>query len=568
MKSRRWLLVVGLLVVGFAVAAAACAGSEEPGAPGDGVTSTASVAEVPRSVLECPQGPPSADTPLYGGTLTIIANDAPANLGAWWDTVGFADKQLSRFAVENLVGLNDRAQPVPQLATSWEVDDVGMTITFHLREGVKFHDGTDFNAEAVKWNLDMQKNGPKAELKDVTAIEVVDPYTVRLALSQMDPLFVQKLSSLTLGKMTSPAAYELYGPEEIKLHPVGTGPFKFDSYAPDVVLKFTKFEDYWQEGLPYLDGVNIQLIADATTALMAFKRGEGQVLRHMTVDSADELVAEGNTVEARLMAMWSLAGDSDNPDSPASDIRVRRALAYAIDSQMITAAVWDGYCPATNQLAVEGVSAYNPAIKGYAYDPVKAKALLAEVGITPETPWKTTLRYITDPDRTDFFTVVQEQLAAVGIEVTLEPISYAAMNQLNAEGWDGLVGFNFPYNMEMPYSSVLQQFLCKDAYMKGSLWIPDEFDAAYRAMLTESDMAKREAAYQELNRMAVDDFCIVAPLFGLTGVIALSPDIHDSGFCVKCSAEFLPERAWLSGGSTTEPGASGAGAATTGTSTD
>ena len=150
-------------------------------------------ADVPQSILECPQGPVSGETPQYGGTLIITYDHTPSNLGAFWDLTRFLDWVQARFAVENLVGLNAQGQPVPQLATSWDVDDAAKTITFHLREGVKFHDGTDFNAEAAKWNLDMQKNGPKTDLKDVTNIEVVDPYTVRLTFSKMDPLFVQKL---------------------------------------------------------------------------------------------------------------------------------------------------------------------------------------------------------------------------------------------------------------------------------------------------------------------------------------------------------------------------------------
>jgi peptide/nickel transport system substrate-binding protein len=521
---------------------------------------TTTLVKVARSVLKSPQGDYlGSETPQYGGTLRMLHNHPPANLGAPWEVMRFADVQLSRYAIENLVGMNEQGQAIPQLATSWDIDDVAKTITLHLREGVKFHDGTVFDATAVKWNFDMQKNGPKTDMKDVTSIEVVDPYTVRLTLSEWDPLFMLKMFSSNIGRMVSPT-FAQANPDKVMRYPVGTGPFEFVSYDADVSVKYKKFAGYWQEGLPYLDGVDIEFIADRVTAVRAFQSGEGEFLYNVDFSFAPELEAAGSAIRTRVMALYALAGDSSNPDSPASDIRVRRAIAYAIDNKTIADGVYDGFAPSTNQLAIKGMSAYNEAIKGYPYDPVKARALLAEVGITPETPWKTTLWHHMDADRVQFFTVVQEQLAAVGIQVTLRPLPYASMLEKAQDGWDGLCVFSLSYNTEIAYSGILQQYLSGDAYMKGSVAIPEEFDVAYRAMLPISDLAKREAAYEELNRMAVDDYCMVVPLYGLVGVTASSPDLHDFGYCLNASNEFLPETGWLSGAA--NPGTTGSTATT------
>jgi ABC-type transport system substrate-binding protein len=547
LKPRCWLTLPGcFLAVGLLTAfAAGCGGT----AAVDEVSTT--LADVPRSVLKSPQGDYlGSETPQYGGTLTILHNHPPANLGAPWDVMRFADVQLGRYAIENLVGMNEQGQPIPQLATSWDIDDLAKTITFHLREGVKFHDGTGFDGAAVKWNLDMQKNSTKTDMNAVTSIEVVDPYTVRLTFSEWDPMFMYKLFSSNVGRMVSPT-FAQANPEKVIKCPVGTGPFEFVSFEPDVSIQYKKFAGYWQEGLPYLDAVDIQFLADRMTAVRSFQSGEAEFLYNTDFTYAPELEAAGNTVRTRVMALYALAGDSANPDSPASDLRVRQALAYAIDNKTIADGVYDGFAPSTNQLAIEGMTAYNPAIKGYSYDPAKAMALLAEVGITPQTPWKTTLWHPIDEDRVQFVTVVQEQLAAVGIEVTLRPLPYASMLEKAQDGWDGLFVFSLSYNTEIAYSGILQQYLSGDAYMKGSIAIPAEFDAAYAAMLPESDMAKREAAYQELNRMAVDDYCLVVPLYGLVGVAASSPELHDFGYCLK----FLPENGWLSGAS--NPGSTG-----------
>ncbi len=139
-----------------------------------------------------------------------------------------------------------------------------------------------------------------------------------------------------------------------------------------------------------------------------------------------------------------------------------------------------------------------PSIEGYPYDPVKAAELLAEVGITPATPWKTELMYQVSEDRNALFTVVQEYLARVGIDVDLVPLSFQAMANSIDRGWDGLAAFSMSYNVGTAYSSMLQRYLSEDAYSGGPyLFIPEEWNAKYREMLTESDMDKRSAAYAE-----------------------------------------------------------------------
>ncbi len=535
-----WLVMIALL----GALSTGCGG--RPGeSPSSGTT--VSVGDtVPRTILQCPQGPGGEEIPRYGGTLLVLHEYSPSNLGAWWEPHRFVDVQLARFAVENLVGLDAEGQPVPQLATGWEVDDSAGTITFHLREGVKFHDGTDFDAEAVKWNLEMQKNGVKTELKAVSSIEVLDRYTVRVRLSQNDPLFVQRLSSSMTGKMTSPAAYELYGPDGVRVHPVGTGPFKFVRFVRDELLEYERFDDYWQEGLPYLDGVMVKFVRDVFTRKLAFLGGEGHILYGVLPSDVPLLEDNGATIAYRTTTLFTLAGNSGHSGSPTSDIRVRRAIAYALDVPTMVNGVYEGTSSPTNQLAVTNGPGWNPDIKGYPYDPVKAAELLAEVGIAPSTPWKTELFYQVSEDRNALYTLVQEYLARVGIEVRLVPLDSQTMAEKIDGGWQGLAAFSMSYNVGTAYSSMLQRYLSQDAYSGGPyLTIPDAWNAKYRDMLAESDMEERSAAYRELNRMAIDDYCLLTPMYGLNGAIAMAPSLRDSGFCVYCTIEFLPETAWL-----------------------
>jgi ABC-type transport system substrate-binding protein len=547
-KSKRWFALLGclLLVALVATLAVACGGSTSTSGTVDTTQS-----DVPRSILECPQGPPAEGSPVYGGTLVMIHDRPPSNIGALFLKSGFADTQLARYAIENLVGLDEKGDPVPQLATSWDVDNAAKTITFHLRQGVKFHDGTDFNGEAAKWNLDMYRNGEKADLKAIESITVdpADPYAIVLTMSYLDINFIQALSYTHAGKMISPTAFETLGEDAIKLHPVGTGPFMFESYEPSISLKYKAFPDYWQEGLPYLDGVEIKFVTDEVTKYTSYKNGEAQALYGVGIADAAELEALGHTISVRTMTLWGISGDMKNADSPYANLEVRQGIAYAINRTKDVDGVYEGFNVATDQLAMPDGQAWNPAIAGYPYDPVKAAELLSKNGITPATPWKTTLTYVASPSENDFWTLVQEDLKAVGVELTLNGTDYAGWMDKAMKGAKGeLLNFNVSYNgIEVQLGNSLTSNLSADRTWFPDLVLSDAFNAAYAALATATDRDDYELKLEALNKIATDDDCVVVMLMGVRNRVAKAPDLHDFGFGDKTTGEFLPERAWLTG---------------------
>lgn len=558
MKSRRRMVLLGgFLVVAVVVVMIAGCGGESTGDTADTTGTTTAMdftgpAEV-RSVLTGPQGPPSGETPYYGGTLTILHQYGPTNFGAWWEPTAFMDYQVARFAVEQLAGLDEDGGPVPQLAESWDWNEDFTEVTFHLRQGVKFHDGTDLNAEAVRWNLQMMIDGPKTAVDAATDIEVVDEYTVKVTLAESDPLFVQNLIPTGCGKITSPAAYEEYGPVQIKRNPVGTGPFKMTSFAMGKEVVFERNEDYWQEGLPYLDEVKFVIVPDYQTRKTAFLNGEGQIMYGLNYVDAGEIEATGGSVQSRLMALITLAGNSDDPTDPSSDIKVRQAISYAVDIPTIVSGVYEGFVEPTNQLALPGdrawqQAAWNDDIVGYPYNPEKARQLLAEseYNISVDNPWKTTLTYLSSEDYDQVFTLVKGYLDEVGIEVTLQPLEFAAWATRNASGWEGIGAMSISYNPESEYSSTLQIYLNRDAYQFGNnIYIPDEYQALYEEMINEIDLEKRYEMCRELNKMAIDDYCLVTPMYALLGNIAVASELKDNVWCVYSSGEYLVEQIWL-----------------------
>jgi peptide/nickel transport system substrate-binding protein len=542
------LLIVSTLLVTACPSPSTSTSASTPVITTTTVKPTATTPAVPVSVLGCPQGGPTPGlVPQYGGTLKFIYNHNVTNIGAPWKNSSFFDAHMNRYAIENLVGLDTIGQPIPQLATSWVSDPVNKTITFTLRQGVKFHDGTPFDAAAVKWCLDMYRTSAKPDLKAVTAVDVIDDNHLRLTLSAWDAGFVQSLSSTGAGDITSPTAAQKLG-DNILLNPVGTGPFKFVSFQSNVSLKYERFNDYWQKGLPYLDAVEISFVADPVVALTSFIRGEAHALYGVATSNAKDLKAKGYTIDVQSAAIQGICGDSKNPSSPFSDIRVRQAIVYAIDTKTIVDSLFNGLYPATNQLALPGGTAYDASIKGYPYSEQKAKDLLKLAGYDTSHPLTMKLVYGSDPERTDLLTAVQNNLAKVGINVVLGPLDAPAFNKLVSSGWENqLLQYNFSYNqVEIQWGTSAKQSLAGTKNLSVSLDTPAAFDTLFATAMAENDLAKREAYYKQLNKMAIDDYCMVIPLMALTRFTAKSPKLIDFGQFNITSYEFLPERAWIS----------------------
>ena len=202
--------------------------------------------------------PPS--TGVFGGTLTILNALAPANnVGIPWDTNTQSWWAIEYLYAEPLIVYTRQGTVEPWLATSWTVDSTSAnpSITFSLRKGVKFQDGTDFNADAVKWQLDKVISIAAANAGAWKSVDVVDPYTVKLNLKSFQNSIWQDLSGLNANSFfISPTQYKTKGEDYARQHPVGTGPFQVTSFSKDQYIKTARYDGYWG-GKPYLDGVDL-----------------------------------------------------------------------------------------------------------------------------------------------------------------------------------------------------------------------------------------------------------------------------------------------------------------------
>jgi peptide/nickel transport system substrate-binding protein len=498
-------------------------------------------AQAPASTL------PSASSPQTGGILKIIAPPGLTNIGIPGQAYTSGGTQYIRPVVEYMMSFDPKGSgiSVPQLATSWQWSSDHKTLTLQLRQGVKFQDGTDFNAAAVKYDLDLQREGVRSELKSVNSIDIVDDFTVRFNLKAYDSAVFQGLGSL-VGWIVSPTGLQKNGKDAAFL-PIGTGPFKFVSYDRDVSLKYAKWDGYWQKGKPYLDGLEYSFIKDPVTQVAALKAGEAQVLKQVGIKDLPDLKASGKfdfvTYPAQAIG---LAGDSAHPNSPYAKIQVRQALAYAIDNAAIAKAVGGDYYKPTNQYFAPDGPYFNQVVKGYPYNPAKAKQLLAEAGYP--NGFETTFTYdSTNIDAMDMCPMVQNYLNAAGIKTKLDPVDPAKFLQVCQGGWTNqLVYLWCPIARAVPPATTMGNMIPGGRYDTKSLLIPDDFVAKYKVALAEPDSDKARPLFQELSKMMIDDNCLAVPIMAPYNVLVKTKNVRDLDLLTYAMSEWLPENAWLS----------------------
>jgi peptide/nickel transport system substrate-binding protein len=490
----------------------------------------------------------TATTPAIkkGGTLKIILGVTPNAFGFAPDIVRSDDIFAASPCLETLYRIDSSGMSVPWLAaSSIKYDIAALTATMTLRQGIKFQDGTDFNAEAVKWNLDQQIPLNRVELKNIKSIDAVDASTIRFNLSAFDNTIEFNLAQF-VGVISSPTYYKSAGRDVAKYHPVGTGPFKFVSWQRDVNLKYTRFDGYWQAGKPYLDNVEFDYVADPMVRLASFKAGEGDVL--LSLDPKDAQTLEGTgkyTTSKCLSGMQGLAGDGSHATSPFANLKVRQAIEYALNREPVCKAVGLGYYEATDQSCAKSNWGYNPTPSPYTYDPAKAKALLAEAGY-PNGLGGLPLTVANSPaSSVDFYTAILEQLNNAGFGLKLDVVDPAKFGQLVIQtGWTNtLLGWG--YTEFADSSSILINGWSSFGFPYRSIYHPQELDDTIKAITQTTDFESKKALVQKANGLIRDKYCTLAVLYREPGISARVKAVHNDGLFSTVTWQGTLEDCWL-----------------------
>ncbi len=355
-------------------------------------------------------------------TITVAVASSFTTLDPYNATDGLS-RNVAKSFYEGLFTLDKNLKPVPQLAESYTVSEDGLVYTIKLRPGVKFQDGTDFTAEAVKINIERLLN-PDNRLtrrnmyEPIKAVEPVDELTVKIILKRPFSPIIQRLASNTV-QMVCPSAIK-EGNGNIAFEPCGTGPFLLKEYNPSEKLVVVRNPNYWQKGLPKLDGITWLPVAENATRAALIRTGEAQFIHTMPVEMIGEMkkvddveVIVQPSVIMRYMIMNNLAKPFDDP-------KIRQAVNYAINKEALCKVAFAGYArPATGVIPsqIEFAKTLGP----WPYDPKKARELLKEAGFP--NGFETTLwSGYNNTTSQKVIQFLQQQLAQVGIRVTLRTL--------------------------------------------------------------------------------------------------------------------------------------------------
>jgi peptide/nickel transport system substrate-binding protein len=464
--------------------------------------------------------PDLAKAQEYGGTLVFgnAADPGALDPGFSYANTGFTvfDTIYNGLVEKDKAVEADSPPIVNALAESWEVSEDGLIYTFHLREGVKFHDGTPFNAEAVAFNVrrlidkdfeyyyDIAAGNAASQMQFVDGFKVVDDNTFQYILKQPFGGFIDGLASHTFFYIVSPDAIKQYGVDGLSKQPAGTGPFKLVEYVRGQSLVLERNEDYWEKR-PYLDRLIFRVIPDATARVAALLNGEIDVSLEIPPDSIATLEANPN-IEVYLRGKphnFSLLPNMR--EKPFSDPRVRQALSLAIDRSAIAEGILMGSAEPATQFYGIGNPGFDPSVSTVQdpYDPEKARSLLAEAGY----PDGFTTKMLCVPSgsgvpATDqIMEYIQSNLADVGINVELELMDWNAYLGIFGKGipqgqnigaWCMAIGTDTAYILDM-----YARYIPPIGWATG--WYENEKVAD---LLAQSDRASSFEEYLKMHREA------------------------------------------------------------------
>jgi ABC-type transport system substrate-binding protein len=362
---------------------------------------------------------------VRGGTLTFATGADPDSLDPQ-NTQSNPGEQVNRMMHENLLRFNAKMQLEPALAESWSASKDGLTWTFKLRKGVKFHDGTAFDAKAVKYFFDRvlgDEKPFKASLYTpvVQGAEVVDDSTVRVILKQPFGAFLFIMAH-SAGAVVSPAAHQKWG-KDLGLHPSGTGPFRFVEWVKGDHVTLERNDAYWG-GTPNLDRVVVKTVREDQARVLMLESGDADLIVNIPTEEIPRLRKDPRfTIESSPTAR-ALFITINVKKKPFDDVRVRQALNYAVNRDAIVKELFQGNAQVISGHVSPLQSGYAP-LPGYGYDPTKAKELLAQSG-NPKLKvklWSPKGRFVKDYELAQ---AVQQDLAAVGVEAALSTMEWGA----------------------------------------------------------------------------------------------------------------------------------------------
>ena len=478
MKKSKTLLIFALaLVMGLSVALSGCPGDKNK-EPSRG------------------QSNASSGEPTYGGSVVVGVQQDIDSLDPHTATAA-GTKEILFNIFEGLVKPDENGNLIKAIASDYKVSDDGLVYTFTLRDGVKFHNGNTVTAEDVKYSLE-RASGLSGQdtlitaLKKLSSVTIVDEKTIEVTLASADTEMIYNFTAAILPK-----------PEQGSTDstPIGTGPFKFVSYTPQESIVIAKNDDYWQNGLPYLDEVKFKIITGADTALLELKGGAIDMYPYLTDSQATELQSMFDIESGISSVVQALF--LNNAVAPFDNVKVRQAVACALNKDEINNFVAGGKSAIINSPMIPTLKdAYVDTNSYNSYNIDRAKQLLSEAGYSNGFDMTITVpsNY---PFHVETAQVVVEQLKAVGINAKINSVDWGTWLQqvYNDRSYQsticGLVS-------DLAPSSLLVRF--QSGFSKNFInFKNDEYDRIYSEADHTTDLNVKKEKYKKLQEIFAEE---------------------------------------------------------------
>jgi len=430
---------------------------------------------------------------------------------------------------DKLVDITPELEIIPQLATGWEWSDDGLTLTMSLREGVVFHDGTPFNAEAVAANIDRSQNLPesrrKSELSSITGVEIVDDYTIAFSVGAPDATLLAQFADRA-GMMMSPTAAAEMG-TDFGLTPVCSGPFSFVERIQQDRIVLEAFADYWNADAISIDTVTFLPIPDTTVRLANLRAGDLDMLERLaatdvaSVGADDDLLME-QAVSLGYQGITINVGNGAGADSPlGQDARIRQALSLAVDRNVINQVVFEGAFAPGNQPFPPTSPWYNDAYPVPERDVAAAQALLAEAGFPDGID--ITVQVTNNPVQLQLMQVVQAMASEAGIRIELQAKEFATLLADQSAG--EFMGSQIGWSGRVDPDGNIHQFMTTGGGINDSGYSNAEVDRLLNEARTSTDLAVRQASYNAARDILIEDSPIIY-LYHVTWIWALDDAVQ------------------------------------------
>lgn len=441
-------------------------------------------------------------TPVQGGTLNIgfisdVRTLDPIQSTQW------TERQILFLIFDTLVEIEPDFSLKPSLAKSWEFSDDGKQMVLKLQEGVKFHDGTPFNAEAVKWNLDTRRdpNGKSSQKKQLEAIvEVIatDEYTVTITMKEPYPPLLALLADRA-GLMVSPTAGEKFG-EDLGSNPVGTGPFTLGQWTRGSRIDLAKNPEFWQEGLPHLDAVTFNDIATNVVGIQRMSVGELDFISQL--DPLDTRLASASPdiemVKSKSGLWYSLQWKWDA--EPYNNPELRKAVAHGLNRERLNQIIWNSQGTVSNGVTPHGLWWTPTNLASYGYDLEKARQIVKDAGLEGTTltlaaPSGDTLRRISE--------LAKEDLDAIGLKVELAPVP---QSEYYAKTVAGEIRFTpMRWTQRADPDGLIQYLFASAGGANSTGYKNEQVDTWIEEARVSTDQSARKALYDKIQLQISED---------------------------------------------------------------